>query len=152
MGGILDSLKNSATAVVKKVKKVNSDIKRGQAKRRKANIKAANDQKRIREGSLVHIRKIAKEFGAKVEPYDTTAYVYKGVGQTEKGAHIKYGTHNDEVRAILEKKLVAKSTTAKLIHGIRSASRSVKAVQSELKKAGVGKSSMYGDPKDMYKF
>lgn len=152
MSGILDSLKKGAAAVVTKVKKVKSDIKRSQAKRQKAKVKAANVQKDVRERSLPHIRKVAKEYGAKVEPYDTTAYVYKGAGQTEKGVHIKYGTSTEEIRSILERKLVAKSATAKVVHGIRDASRTVKAVQTELKKAGLGKSSMYGDPKDMYKF
>ena len=126
-----------------KIKEHDIKVKRGAAVLRK-----------LRSRSIPTINRVAQEYGAEVEILDKDAYIFKTIKGDERGAHIPYGSHPMEIRRRLDKAFLGSSTLSKVKSAgrtIKRAKKTLDSVRKELKAAGFGQSSMYGDPSKMFR-
>lgn len=137
--------------IVKSITGIKRKVTRKLAARKAQKTKEAKDLKALRSKYIPIIRRIARKYHAMVEPLDRTAYVYVTKDGRERGVHIPYGTPVGEISILIEKKLYSSSTIHQITKGVVVTARELKRARDDLKKAGFGGSSMYGDPSKLYR-
>lgn len=136
----------------------------GTAQRKVTKYRAESESKSAHKATQLHnlrkkrlkvIAKIAREYGAQIEPLDTDVYVHKMIGHgghEERGVHIPFGMPVNQIRIKLEKTFTKSALASKVLHGTQHVIRDVKKtkkalgdIRKELKKGskGGGGSSLY---------